>query len=48
MRQKQVRQGDVLVRRTTKVPSEQAKKIVDNARVILAYGERQYMPTIET
>lgn len=41
MRQKPfvIRQGDVLVRSTVKQPSAQAKTILDNGRVILAYGE---------
>ena len=33
------RQGDVLIRQTTKTPSAQAKSITDQGRVILAYGE---------
>lgn len=34
-----VRQGDVLVRATTRQPSAEAKPILDHGRVILAYGE---------
>ena len=33
------RQGDVLVKRTRKQPSRQAKPISDQGRTILAYGE---------
>lgn len=33
------RQGDVLVKRTRKQPTAQAKPVVDNGRTILAYGE---------
>lgn len=33
------RQGDVLVMRTRRQPSAQAKSVVDGARTILAYGE---------
>lgn len=36
---KVIRQGDVLLRPTTKQPSAQAKRITDQGRVILAYGE---------
>lgn len=36
---KTLRQGDVLLRPTTKRPSAQAKTITDHGRVILAYGE---------
>ena len=39
MKPQLIRQGDVLVRQTTKVPSADAKRITDNGRVILAYGE---------
>lgn len=39
MTQQLARQGDVLIRPTKKAPSEQAKRIADNGRVILAYGE---------
>ena len=39
MRQQMIRQGDVLVRPTTKAPSAKAKSVTDNGRVILAYGE---------
>jgi hypothetical protein len=38
MRQ-QIRQGDVLVSPITSRPSKHAKRVVDNDRVILAYGE---------
>lgn len=34
-----LRQGDVLLRPTTKTPSAAAKRITDQGRVILAYGE---------
>lgn len=33
------RQGDVLIVATTKKPSQQAKRITDKGRTILAYGE---------
>lgn len=36
---KVIRQGDVLLRPTTKQPSANAKRITDHGRVILAYGE---------
>ena len=39
MRQQQVRQGDVFLVPTRKRPSEQARPVTDNGRVILAYGE---------
>lgn len=39
MRQRQVRQGDVYLRPTTQKPSAKAKRVTDNGRVILAYGE---------
>lgn len=39
MKQQLARQGDVLVRPTKKRPTEAAKRITDNGRVILAYGE---------
>ena len=39
MRKQLVRQGDVLVRPTTKRPIASAKTILDRGRVILAYGE---------
>lgn len=39
MQQQIVRQGDVLVKRTRKVPSTAAKAVMDNGRTILAYGE---------
>ena len=39
MKRQLVRQGDVLVRPTTKAPSAQAKRVIDHGRVILAYGE---------
>lgn len=39
MRQQLVRQGDVLVLPSKKVPSAQATRITDHGRVILAYGE---------
>lgn len=34
-----LRQGDVLLVPTTKVPSAEAKRVTDQGRVILAYGE---------
>lgn len=34
-----VRQGDVLLVPTTKQPNAEAKRVIDNGRVILAYGE---------
>jgi len=34
-----LRQGDVLVKKTRKKVSAQAKRITDNGRTILAYGE---------
>ena len=35
-----IRQGDVLIRRTRKkTPSAQAKRVTDQGRTILAYGE---------
>lgn len=34
------RQGDVILIPTTKTPSAQAKRITDQGRVILAYGEQ--------
>lgn len=36
---KMYRQGDVLVRRTRKQPSAQARVVSDQGRTILAYGE---------
>lgn len=33
------RQGDVLLRRTTRQPSQKATTVTDTGRVILAYGE---------
>lgn len=34
-----IRQGDVLVKRTRKTPSQAAKIVTDQGRTILAYGE---------
>lgn len=39
MRQQMVRQGDVFLKPTKRVPSAEAKRVTDNGRVILAYGE---------
>lgn len=39
MKQQLVRQGDVLVRPTKRQPTAEAKRVTDNGRVILAYGE---------
>lgn len=39
MKQQIVRQGDVLVKRTRKQPSAAAKRVTDQGRTILAYGE---------
>ena len=39
MKQQQVRQGDVYLRPTRSRPSDAAKLVIDQGRVILAYGE---------
>lgn len=39
MNRQSFRQGDVLVRATTKQPSTRAKRVTDHGRTILAYGE---------
>lgn len=37
---KLVRQGDVLLRQTKKAPTASARRVTDQGRVILAYGEQ--------
>lgn len=39
MKQQLVRQGDVLVKPTAQQPTTKAKRVSDQGRVILAYGE---------